>query len=66
MSFVRCTFQLEVRKIKLPEENKKERKIVAQRKIAQNKIILIIKKDIRLPYGQMVALESRVHVRFCQ
>ena len=46
-SLARCTFQLEVREVELSEESEeKERKVAAQRRVAQSRVVLRVKKDM--------------------
>ena len=47
MSLARCTFELEVHEVELPEESEeKERKVAAQRRVAQSRIVLRVTKDM--------------------
>ena len=47
MSLARCTFQLEVHEVELSEESEeKERKAAAQRRVAQSRVELRVKKDM--------------------
>ena len=47
MSLARCTFQLEVREVELSEESEgKEREVAAQRRVAQSRVVLRVKKDM--------------------
>ena len=47
MSLARCTFELEVHEVELPEESEeKERKVAAQRRVAQSRVVLRVTKDM--------------------
>ena len=47
MSLAWCTFQLEVDEVELSEESEeKERKVAAQRRVAQSRVVLRVKKDM--------------------
>ena len=47
MSLARCTFELEVHEVELPEESEeKERKVAAQRRVAQSRVVLRITQDM--------------------
>jgi len=47
MSLARCTFQPEVHEVELSEESEeKERRVAAQRRVAQSRVVLRVKKDM--------------------
>ena len=47
MSLAQCTFELEVHEVELPEESEeKERKVAAQRRVAQSRVVLRITQDM--------------------
>ena len=47
MSLARCTFELEVHEVELPEESEeKERKVAAQRRVAQSRVVSRVTKDM--------------------
>ena len=63
MSLAQCTFQLEVREVELSEESEeKERKVAAQRRVAQSRVVLRVNVAA---HGHVVALEGRACALAC-
>ena len=73
MSLARCTFELEVHEVELPEESEeKERKVAAQRRVAQSRVVLRVTKDMWWRMGtwwlwkaELAQELARACARFC-
>ena len=68
MSLARCTFQLEADEVELSEESEeKERKVVAQRRVAQSRVVSSAEsqKGHVAAHGHVVALEGRACALAC-